>query len=165
MSDMSALTGMQAPKVVLPPDMSKPLQAIKDLFYHSKKSLFDLFRMVVNFDGKHVDKQGFLELCAQLSNNNFNVEETGQVFMSNAKGGKMTFEIFHKTFNPEIPNTLEMETKVIRTVREWMFKNNLSAEKAFDAFCKANGRFQEKKLTQAMFKRAMTSLEVGLSAP
>ena len=76
----------------------------------------------------------------------------------------MTFEIFSKAFNNDVPNTLEMETKVIRTVREWMFKTSMSAEAAFDAFCKANGRHHDKRLSRSMFLRALKSLDIGLSA-
>lgn len=76
----------------------------------------------------------------------------------------MTFELFSQTFNSLFPHTPESETNVIRQVREWMFKQNLSAEQAFDSFCKANGRHHDKRLSRKMFLRAIQSLELGLSA-
>ena len=57
-----------------------------------------------------------------------------------------------------------METKVIRTVRDWMFRSNLSAEMAFESFCRVVGNYKQKLLTRAQFHRALITLEVGLSA-
>ena len=77
---------------------------------------------------------------------------------------KLTFEVFEKIFRSEIPTSIEMETKVIRTIREWQFRNNLSAEMAFDSFCRVVGNYSDKTLTRAQFHRALITLEVGISA-
>jgi hypothetical protein len=77
---------------------------------------------------------------------------------------KLTFEVFEKIFRSEVPTSIEMETKVIRAVRDWQFRNNLSAEMAFDSFCRAVGNFSEKTLSRAQFHRALITLEVGISA-
>ena len=45
-----------------------------------------------------------------------------------------------------------------------MYRNNLSSELAFDALCRAAGRFVEKSLSRAAFHKAMSSCEVGLPA-
>jgi hypothetical protein len=39
------------------------------------------------------------------------------------KNGKISFQTFEETFKSEVPTSAEFETKVVRTVREWMFKN------------------------------------------
>ena len=59
---------------------------------------------------------------------------------------------------------MEFETKVIRTVRQWMFNNRLSSEMAFDTLCRSAGRFIERTMTRATFHRACMNCEVGLSA-
>jgi len=76
----------------------------------------------------------------------------------------ITFEVFEKTFRSEVPTSIEMETKVIRTIRDWMFRNNLSAEMSFESFCRVVGNYKLKLLTRAQFHRALITLEVGLSA-
>lgn len=91
-------------------------------------------------------------------------EDAGAVFKGIAKTGKMTFELFEKTFRSEVPTSFEMETKVIRQVREWMFLNHLSAETAFDTLCKVVSKFIDKRLDRTMFQKAFSSLEIGLSA-
>lgn len=78
--------------------------------------------------------------------------------------GKLTFEHFSQTFKCEVPNSLEMETKVIRQVREWMFSNKLSAEMAFDTLCRAIGKHTDKTLDRTNFQRAVSSVGVGLTA-
>jgi len=57
-----------------------------------------------------------------------------------------------------------METKVIRTIRDWMYRSNLSAEMAFESFCRVVGNYKQKLLTRAQFHRALITLDVGLSA-
>ena len=81
MSDMSKLTGtepIKEPKI--PHDLNRPLQQIKDLFYNSKKTLWELFRMVLEKDGKTIDRDGFVMLCLELSNNAFPPYEAVYVF-------------------------------------------------------------------------------------
>lgn len=57
-----------------------------------------------------------------------------------------------------------METKVIRTIRDWMYRSNLSAEMAFDSFCRVVGNYTNKELSRSQMHRAFITLEVGLSA-
>ena len=76
----------------------------------------------------------------------------------------MTFEKFEKRFKSDAPtNDKDFKTKVIRHVREWMFRNNLSSENAFDALCRTVGKHLNKNLNRALFQRAMAAMEVGLS--
>lgn len=164
MSDMSRLTGIassaQAPKA----DLQKPINTIRDIFYTSKRTLFNLFRAGVGMNGQQMELDGFLRLVHEVSEGGFPTEDAEAAFKGTAKMGRMTFELFEKTFRSEVPNSLEMETKVIRQVREWMFLNNLSAEQAFDTFCRVVGRHLDKRLNRVALHKAMASLEVGLSA-
>lgn len=53
----------------------------------------------------------------------------------------MTFEQFEKRFKSDAPtNDKDLKTKVIRHLREWMFKNNLSSENCFDTLCRTVGK-------------------------
>lgn len=63
-----------------------------------------------------------------------------------------------------MPTSAEFETKVIRTVRQWMYNNRLSSEMAFDTLCRSAGRFIERTLSRGLFHKACMICEVGLSA-
>ena len=76
----------------------------------------------------------------------------------------MTFQVFDKNFKSVVPTSLEMETKVIRTIREWMFLNNMSAETTYDALCRTQQKTIDKLLDKESFQRAFASLGIGLSA-
>ena len=67
-----------------------------------------------------------------------------------------------------LPKGGEWETLVIRKIREWMVKNNLSSETAFDKFLKVTGKVIEKKLTRIDFHKAINAnseLSGKFSAP
>lgn len=99
-----------------------------------------------------------------VSGGSYPADNAITVFNSLASRGRMTFETFEKNFKSKIPNPLEMDTKVIRKVREWMFLNKMSAEMAFDSFCRIVGRHTDKKLDRESFHRAMKTQEIGLTA-
>lgn len=63
-----------------------------------------------------------------------------------------------------MPTNAEFETHVIRTVRQWMYDNNLSSEMAFDTLCRSAGKFIEKRMSRAAFHKACITCQVGLSA-
>jgi hypothetical protein len=120
--------------------------------------MYNLFRMAVGASGQFIDKESFLRLVSEVSGGALPIENVEAVYKSVVKSGKMTFELFEKTFKSEVPSSLEMETKVIRQVREWMFLNHLSAETAFDTLCKVCAKFIDKRLDRAMFHKAFSSL-------
>lgn len=107
---------------------------------------------------------GFKRIVEDASGGAVSSDVAEGVFKAIARPNGLTFEVFEKTFRSEVPNSLEMETKVIRAVRDWQFRNNLSAEMAFDSFCRVVGNYKEKVLSRAQFHRALITLEVGLSA-
>ena len=71
-----------------------------------------------------MELDGFIRILNEVSKGNFVIKDAESIFKSISKNGKMTFEQFNKNFKSETPNNLEMETKVIRQIREWMFLNN-----------------------------------------
>jgi hypothetical protein len=71
-----------------------------------------------------MELDGFIRILNEVSEGNFVIKDAESIFKSISKNGKMTFEQFNKNFKSETPNNLEMETKVIRQIREWMFLNN-----------------------------------------
>lgn len=116
--------------------------------------------------GKALDSEGFMRLVSEVSNNSLGEEEITLVFKSliRNRDDKVTFQTFDEAFRSEEPTSTEFETVVIRKVREWMFKNKLSSELAFDSLCRGAGRFVEKSLTRPQFHKAIMANNVGISA-
>jgi hypothetical protein len=61
------------------------------------------------------------------------------------------FQTFEEAFRSEEPTSTEFETVIIRKVREWMFRNKLSAEMAYESLVRSAGRFIDKTLSRAQF--------------
>ena len=116
--------------------------------------------------GNALDCEGFAHIVAEVGRDCITAEEILLVFKSLVKNrnDKVTFANFEEAFRSEEPTSSEFQTVVIRKVREWMFKNKLSSEIAFDSLCRSAGRFVEKSLTRPQFHKAMVANEVGLSA-
>jgi hypothetical protein len=56
-----------------------------------------------------------------------------EVFQYVSKGkDSISYQNFEKAFKWDMPAGGEWETKAIRRIRDWMIKNNLSSETAFD---------------------------------
>ncbi len=89
-----------------------------------------------------------------------------QVFQHVAKGSDcITYQEFERAFKWQLPAGGEWETKCIRAIREWMFKNGHSSETAFELFLKRVDRVLQKKLTRSEFHRVMNAFEFRFSAP
>ena len=116
--------------------------------------------------GTSLDEEGFTHIVAEVGRDSISDQEVKLVFKSLVKNrnDKVSFQTFEEAFRSEEPTSAEFQTVVIRKVREWMFKNKLSSEIAFDSLCRSAGRFVEKSLTRPQFHRAMVANEVGLSA-
>lgn len=50
----------------------------------------------------------------------------------------------------------DWETKCVRKIREWMFKNNLSSETTFEMFLKSTNKIMQKRLTRVDFHKALS---------
>ncbi len=113
---------------------------IRDVIYTSKENLYDLFK--IGMTGNALDLEGLLRIVSEL-NCGLPEDEVTLVFKSipKNKNDKISFQCFEEAFRSEEPSSEEFETVVIRKVREWMFKNKLSSEIAFDALCRSAGRF------------------------
>jgi Ca2+-binding EF-hand superfamily protein len=59
----------------------------------------------------------------------------------------------------------DWETRTVRNIREWMFKNNLSSETTFEMFLKHCGKVVQKKLTRVDFHKALHMCNLHFSAP
>ena len=67
-----------------------------------------------------------------------------------------------------MPSGGDWETLAIRKIREWIIKNNLSSETAFDQFLRTTNKIIKKRLTRVDFHKALNSeqeLSGKLSAP
>lgn len=125
--------------------------------------MYELFRGGVGLDGRTMDKEAFLRLCSE--HRHPSQTEAENVFKHHApRSLQMTFEQFQNAFKSHQPSGLELETQVIRQVREWMFNLGLSSEQAFGKLCKSVGHNHAKRLTRQQFYNALIVNNVGLSA-
>jgi Ca2+-binding EF-hand superfamily protein len=105
--------------------------------------MYELFKLGATGGG--LDLQGFTKIIEEVSEGNVgnpDIELTFK-FLPKNKTGKVSFQTFEEVFRSEVPTNAEFETKVIRSVRQWMYDNNLSSEMAFDTLCRSAGRFIE----------------------
>jgi Ca2+-binding EF-hand superfamily protein len=78
------------------------------------------------------------------------------VFRLASKGkDQMTYQEFERAFKWDLPAGGEWETKAIRKIRDWMIKNNLASETAFERFLKSTGKYLQKKLNRVDFHKAI----------
>jgi len=138
---------------------------LRDLFYSTGKNLFELYKMG-NPNAKTLDLDQFTNIVNECSDGHFNTSDIETVFMymCHSLGGAMSFDVFEKNFRSEVPTGVEFETVVVRKVRSWMYKNRLSSEMAFDAFCRSTGNFVERLLSRPAFHEAFQQNEIHLAA-
>jgi hypothetical protein len=145
-------------------EIKKLLDMMKDMIYTSNTSLYELFKEGAT--GGALDLDGFSKVFEVASEGSLKKAEIEAAFKAVAKNknGKISFQTFEETFKSEVPTSGEFETKVIRTVRQWMYNNQLSSEMAFDTLCRSAGRYIERTLSRSLFHKACMICEVGLSA-
>ena len=161
---ISEFSSLSKSRAVGGSDNKKILAVLRDMIYTSNTSLYELFK--VGAAGGALDFDGFAKVCETVSDGNMMKQDIQDAFkaITKNKNGKVSFQTFEETFKSEVPTSMEFETKVIRSVRQWMFNNHLSSEMAFDTLCRSAGRFVEKTMSRAAFHRACMNCEVGLSA-
>ena len=66
-----------------------------------------------------------------------------------------------------MPRGNDWETKIIRRIRDWMFKNGFSSGTSFELFLQRVDRIVQRKLSRVDFHRALNSVEElrGFTAP
>lgn len=102
------------------------------------------------------------------SNNQVSDADIQAVFSHASRGSEsLSFQEFEKTFKWALPAGSDWETKCFRAIREWMFKNGLSSETAFELLLKKVDRILQKKLTRSEFHRAINACigGIGFTAP
>lgn len=133
----------------------KIIFGLRDLLYSTRKNLYELFR-TGDASRKTLDLAAFKCIIDYASKGRANMDEAEAAFvhLTHSALGEMTFELFERTFRSEVPTGVEFETVVIRKVREWMFRNRLSSEMAFESLCRASGRHSDRTLPRASFHQA-----------
>jgi Ca2+-binding EF-hand superfamily protein len=63
-----------------------------------------------------------------------------------------------------LPAGVDWETKCIRAIRDWMFKNSYSSETAFELLLQKVDRVLQKKITRSEFHRALSAFDIRFSA-
>ena len=142
----------------------KLIGVIRDIFYSSKQNLYEIFKL--GMAGSQMDAEGFQRIMGAYGGGQLDESEVDFVFqgLRQNRNGRVTFQSFEETFRSEMPTAAEMESVVVRKVREWMFMNRLSSEMAWDTICRAAGRFVDRTLTRPQFHQGMLHNAVGLSA-
>jgi Ca2+-binding EF-hand superfamily protein len=142
----------------------KVIHMLRDLLYSTRKNLYELFR-TGDASRKTLDLSAFKGIIDFASKGNVAAGDAETAFSHLVHGtGEMTFEVFERAFRSEVPTGVEFETVVIRRVREWMFRNRLSSEMAFESLCRASGRFSERTMPRASFHEGFQHYEISLSA-
>jgi hypothetical protein len=68
-------------------------------------------------------------------------EDISLVFNSVAKGrDSISYQEFERAFKWTLPAGSDWETRCIRIIRDWMFKNGYSSETAFELFLKRTNK-------------------------
>jgi hypothetical protein len=107
------------------------LQKIKDVFYTSKKTIYDLFQE--GKAGTTIDVIGLTKIVTKYSGGVVSEEQIDQVFRHVAKGAEsLAYQDFDRIFQWPKVSGVEWETRCFRAIREWMFKSNLSSETVFE---------------------------------
>ena len=100
---------------------TKICNLLRDVFYTSAKTLFELFR--VGMSGKYLDQEGLHRIVDETSGGKIAANDIDTAWLHVSRAGRITFDQFETAFKSEVPTGLDFETKVIRQVREWMYKN------------------------------------------
>lgn len=116
------------------------VQSIKDGFYNSKKSTFELF--TEGKLGQTLDLQGFYNIVTKYCQS-VTRSEVSQVFemMSGPNKDIVPYEVFDKAFRCDEKAYPEFEVSIVKVVREWMYKNNMSSETAWEKISRLAGKY------------------------
>lgn len=140
---------------------------LKDIIYTSKKTTIEIFKVGINAQGsgKTVDREGFTKIVNEIGASQIKSEDIDQMWQSlTGRKGLLTYDQFEGAMASDPTNEINNETEVIRLCRDWMHRNGLSSEPAFDALCRSVGKFHEKRMNRPQFHRACTMNEMGLTA-
>lgn len=151
------------------------LDIIKELFYASRKTLYELFKEVSPQD--RLDFSGFSRLVSKYSNQVITDEMAKEAFdqvckrFSSAsemyKKDFLKWQEFEKAFTLLVPDPqkFEDETRVILAVKNWMAKRRYTASQAFDKLLISVKRTAERSLRRYDFHKALVDNEVLLTSP
>ena len=146
------------------PQVDELIQKLKDLFYTSKKSIYELFQE--SKTGQSVDISGLSKLVQKYSSNTISAGQLEIIFKAVSKGAdSLSYQQFEQAFTWQKLTGTEWETKCIRAIKDWMNKNSLSADSAFNLLLTVTGKAGQKKLTRVDFHAALADLDFKFSAP
>lgn len=88
-----------------------------------------------------MDVNGLRKIIQHYSGARVSDQDIFSVFSKIASGkDSLTFQEFEKAFKWDLPAGGDWETKTVRAIREWMFKNSLSSETTFELLLKHVGK-------------------------
>lgn len=92
--------------------------------------------------------------------------DIASVFNYIAKGKReITYKDFENAFKWDLPAGGDWETIIIRSIREWMFKNGFSSEIAFEHLLRKTNKIIAKTLSRVDFHKALSLYGLKFSAP
>ena len=133
------------------------VKVIKDVFYSTGKSLFQLYRQCCSLG--RLESEGFQTLLQGLGLEEHDIETVFRKYADSDDKKSLSYQTFEKVFKLEVPNpgSHAMEVSVIKKVREWMFNKQYPSNGAFERLIRSVDRFSEKTLTRTDFHKAMVA--------
>ena len=126
--------------------------------------MFELFHDAKT--GSGIDAIGLKKLVQRLSSNTITDEEIEQAYKHASKGVEsLTYLEFDKAFSWPKQAGTDWETRCFRTIRDWMLKNGLSSETAFELMLTKTNKVIQRKLNRVDFHQAMSDLDLKFTAP
>ena len=107
------------------------MEIIKDLFYSTGKSLYEIFK---SSGVRSLSLQSFMDLVNPISEYTLTPEDLESTFKYITRGKPdMTYQEYESSFRYNIPvrGSLQSETFIIQKVRDWMFSRQYPTEGAF----------------------------------
>lgn len=151
------------------------LEVVKDLFYCSRKTLYEIWREVAAADG--LDTNLFSRLVYKYSNGVIAGEEADQVFREVCSQYKqqgaviakdfLSWREFETAFTVVVPNTqaFKDEQRVLQAVKDWMNQRGYAPEAAFERMLHTTRRVESRTLRRYDLHKALTANEVALTSP
>lgn len=110
---------------------------IRDCFYKTGKSIKEIFDVGCDNQGV-IDEEAFVFLCKKFCYPTISEAESRSVFQACYRnvGTNLYFNDFRNIFGSIAPkNNFHIEG--LKLIRDWMYKNGLTSEQAFDSFVSA----------------------------
>ena len=109
--------------------------------------------------GQLIEVHGFKKIVQKYSSNIVPEEQIELAFNAVAHGTEqLSYQNFEAAFSWKKPTGTDWETRCITAIREWMYKNQLSADTAFEMLLTKSGKQSQKRMTRLDFHTALAEI-------